>query len=65
MPTTRIVVTKDGKVFIEGIGYAGQECLKDLEKIINALKVMGININIESIRLKQEARQGQRVASYG
>jgi hypothetical protein len=65
MPTTRIIISKDGKIYIEGIGYIGQECLKDLEKIINSLRSLGINVNIESIQLKQEARQGQRVASYG
>ena len=64
MPTTRIIIAKDGRVYIEGIGYAGQECLKDLEKILSALKSMGINVNIESIQLKQEA-QRQRVASRG
>jgi len=65
MPTTRIVVTKDGRVVIEGIGYIGEQCLKDLEKILSALKSMGINVSIESIQLKPGARQGQRVASHG
>jgi len=65
MPTTRVVVTKDGRVVIEGIGYIGEQCLKDLEKILSALKSMGINVSIESIQLKPGARQGQRVASHG
>jgi len=65
MPTTRIIVSKDGRVYIEGVNYVGDQCLKDLERILNALKAMGINVNIESIQLKQEVRQGQRVASYG
>jgi len=67
MPTTRVVVTKDGRVVIEGIGYVGDQCLKDLEKILSVLKSMGINVSIESIQLKPEARiaQVQRVASYG
>uniref|UniRef100_A0A7J2U4E1 DUF2997 domain-containing protein n=1 Tax=Ignisphaera aggregans TaxID=334771 RepID=A0A7J2U4E1_9CREN len=65
MPTTRIVITRDGKVFIEGINYIGDQCLKDLEKIINALKAVGVNMSIEFIQLKQEAKQGQRVANYG
>jgi len=67
MPTTRIVITRDGKVFIEGINYVGEQCLKDLEKILSALKSVGINVSIENIQLKPEARavQGQRVASYG
>jgi hypothetical protein len=64
MPTTRIIIGRDGKVYIEGIGYAGQECLKDLEKILIALRALGINVNIENIQLKQEAHR-QRVASHG
>jgi hypothetical protein len=65
MPTTRIVITRDGKVFIEGINYIGDQCLKDLEKILIALKSMGLNISIENTQLKPEARQGQRVTSHG
>ncbi|MCC6055242.1 MAG: DUF2997 domain-containing protein [Desulfurococcaceae archaeon] len=67
MPTTRIVVTKDGRVYIEGINYVGEQCLKDLEKILSALKSVGINVSIESIQLKPEARavQAQRAASHG
>jgi hypothetical protein len=65
MPTTRVIVTKDGRVVIEGIGYAGQECLKDLEKILIALRSLGINVNIENIQLKSETRQAQRAASHG
>ena len=65
MPTTRIVITRDGKVFIEGINYVGEQCLKDLEKILSELKSMGINVSIENIQLKHEARQAQRAAFYG
>ena len=65
MPTTRIVVTKDGRVYIEGINYVGEQCLKDLERILIALRSLGVNVNIESIQLKHEARQAQRMASHG
>jgi len=65
MPTTRIVISKDGRVYIEGINYVGDQCLKDLERILIALRSLGINVNIESIQLKHEARQAQRMTSHG
>lgn len=55
MPTTRIMITKEGKVVIEGIGYVGDECLVDLQKIQQALESLGVQVNIEVQQKKSEA----------
>lgn len=55
MPVTRILVTNDGKVIAEGIGYIGKQCLKDLEKLKEALKQYGIEVKVETQQLKPEA----------
>jgi len=55
MPTTRILITKEGKVVIEGIGYVGDECLVDLQKIQQALESLGVQVNIEVQQKKSEA----------
>jgi len=55
MPTTRILITKDGKIVIEGIDYIGDACLKDLNRLIEALKKYGINVKIEIQQKKPEA----------
>ena len=55
MPTTRILITKDGKIVIEGINYVGDECLNDLAKIQQALSSLGIQVSIEMQQKKPEA----------
>ena len=55
MPTTRIMVTKDGKVVVEGIGYVGDECLADLAKIQQVLSSLGVQVNVEIQQKKPEA----------
>ena len=55
MPTTRILVTKDGKVVVEGIGYTGDQCLADLQQLLEALKALGVNASIEVQQRKPEA----------
>ncbi len=55
MPTTRILITNDGKVIAEGIGYIGDECLRDLQRLQEILKSLGIELNIEMQRRKEEA----------
>ena len=56
MSITRIIIHKDGKITIEGIGYVGKECLKDLKTILELLKQYGIDTDIETQELKQEAK---------
>lgn len=53
MPTTRILISKEGKVIVEGIGYSGNACVRDLEKLLEELKKLGVNAEIEIHRKKQ------------
>jgi len=55
MPTTRILITKDGKIVVEGVGYIGDSCLRDLNKLLEALKKYGINAKVEIQQRKPEA----------
>jgi len=55
---TRFIIKKDGSVEIEGIGFIGNNCLKELEKLIEALKQYGIEIRIEKQQLKPEYYHG-------
>jgi len=67
MPTTRVMVTKDGKVVVEGIGYIGDSCLIDLQHLQEALKSLGIDVNIEMQQKKPEAYAvaSEEVAEHG
>ena len=58
MPTTRVVITKDGRIFVEGIGYVGEQCLYDLRRLHEALKSYGIDVKIEQQQKKPEAYVG-------
>jgi hypothetical protein len=48
---TRIII-KEGKIFIEGIDYQGDDCLRDLEKLLKMLSSIGIDVNVEFHRKK-------------
>ena len=52
MPTTRIVVRGNGKIYIEGLGYAGNACLEDLKKVLALLKSQGIEVEEAQIKTK-------------
>ncbi len=54
MPTTRVIITRDGKVIIEGVGYQGQACLVDLQKLLQALNQLGVKVRVEKQELKPE-----------
>jgi len=55
MPKTRIYVSKSGKILIEGIGYSGNACIEDLQKLLEEVKKLGVNAEIEMHRKKPEA----------
>lgn len=55
MPITRIMVTSDGKVVVEGIGYIGDSCLVDLQRIQQVLESLGVEVKIEFQQKKPEA----------
>ena len=57
MPVTRVLITRDGRVIIEGIGYRGDECLVDLEKVERGLRALGVDINVLSHERKREEEQ--------
>jgi len=57
MPVIRILVTNNGKIVVEGIGYIGKTCLADLEKLQNLLKSFGVETEIKEQQLKPEAHQ--------
>jgi len=54
MKKITIVVHNDGRVEIDFSNYYGEECLKDLQRIVEILRTMGIEISIEKTLLKQE-----------
>ena len=64
MPTTRVMITKEGKVVVEGIGYVGDQCLADLQKLREALRNLGIEIDIEMQQRKPEAYAASVVAEH-
>jgi len=55
MPITRILIDRKGKIVVEGIDYVGDACLKDLNRLLEALKKYGINAKIEIQQKKPEA----------
>jgi len=55
MPITRILIDRKGKIVVEGIDYVGDACLKDLNRLLEALKKYGINVKIEIQQKKPEA----------
>jgi len=55
MPTTRVLITKDGKIVVEGIGYVGDQCMVDLQMLQQALKQLGVEAKIEAHQKKPEA----------
>jgi len=57
---TRFAIKRDGSVEIEGVGFIGNTCIKELEKIIETLKQFGIEVKIEKQQLKPEYYHGER-----
>jgi len=55
MPITRILIDRKGKIVVEGIDYVGDACLKDLNRLLEALKKYGVNAKIEIQQKKPEA----------
>jgi len=55
MPTTRVLITKDGKIVVEGIGYVGDQCLVDLQRLQQTLASLGVEAKIEMQQKKPEA----------
>ena len=55
MPITRILVTNDGKVVVEGIGYVGNSCIVDLQRIQQVLESLGVEVKVEMQQKKPEA----------
>ena len=57
MPSIRVLITRDGKITIEGIGYVGKQCLTDLKRLQELLQGFGVHTDIEQQQLKPEAHQ--------
>ncbi|HDN17994.1 MAG TPA: DUF2997 domain-containing protein [Candidatus Bathyarchaeota archaeon] len=55
MREIRVTVGKDGKVKIDMIGYIGQSCLLDANRLIGLLKNLGVDVSDISTVLKPEA----------
>jgi len=62
MPTTRVIITNDGRVLIEGVGYVGDACLADLQRILDTLRAFGIEAKVEVQQRKPEALVSTPVA---
>lgn len=54
MPQIVVKIDRDGKVMIEGVGYAGDKCISDLRKLISVLSRYGIDVSIVKQELKDE-----------
>ena len=67
MPRTLILVRNDGKVIVEGVDYVGDECLRDLQRLQEALRQFGVDVDIVEQRKKPEAyiTQEQEVEQHG
>jgi len=63
MPVTRVLVTKDGSIVVEGIGYAGDVCLQDLQRLAEALRRYGIDVKVEQQQRKPEAQVSREVSA--
>jgi len=46
VPTTKVLVGRDGSVVVEGVGYSGSECLEDLEKLLEKLREKGVEVKV-------------------
>lgn len=49
-----VVIHNDGKIEIDFSNYYGDECLKELQNILDFLKSIGIDVSDEKIVLKGE-----------
>ncbi|MEM4301524.1 MAG: hypothetical protein QXQ70_03030 [Candidatus Caldarchaeum sp.] len=54
MKQIKIIINEDGEAQIETDGYKGPECLADVEKILQHLKELGLDIKTEGIKYKPE-----------
>ncbi|MEM0459330.1 MAG: hypothetical protein QXZ31_05645 [Thermofilaceae archaeon] len=52
---TRVWVKKGGEVFIEGVGYRGEACLRDLEALLERLRQYGVTVDVKEVEKKPEA----------
>ena len=59
MPVTRVFITRDGKIVVEGIGYMGPRCEEDAEKLQQLLQRLGVEVRIEARERKPEYYQQQ------
>ena len=55
MPRIRVVIEREGRVVIEGLGYLDDRCLTDLAALLAQLRQYGLNIDIEQHVKKEEA----------
>jgi len=55
VPRTLILIRNDGKIVVEGIDYVGEECLRDLQRLQEALRQFGVDVDIVEQHKKPEA----------
>ncbi|MFC1645443.1 hypothetical protein ACFL08_05450 [Patescibacteria group bacterium] len=48
-----MTVDADGKMQMEMIGYSGNECLLDAGEIAEDMKLLGVEIGIDDIKMKK------------
>jgi len=63
MPVTRVLVTKDGRIVVEGVNYASDACLQDLQRLVEALRRYGIDVKVEQQQRKPEAQVSREVST--
>jgi len=67
VPRTLILIRNDGKIVVEGIDYVGEECLRDLQRLQEALRQFGVDVDIVEQHRKPEAyiTSQQEVEQHG
>jgi len=51
-------VTEDGSVTYETDGYAGTTCLDAAQGLLDDLEALGVQVIMQDVELKPEAKQG-------
>ena len=60
-----IEIGKDGKIIVATDGFVGESCIAEAGKVLEQLKNMGINTEMEKITYKEEyyAKERNKVAN--
>jgi hypothetical protein len=57
----KVIIKDDGSVQIDYSGFQGSECFREAERLYQALKKLGIEVNIKQITPKTAVEEGVQV----